>query len=264
MKILPIVILILVFPNLLLAHPKDAPLSIQKIKEITVTKGYILSMDLWKNKNCENIWFNQIEEFKKNNPHIKDPDRLLVNQKIKVQECIENEDQTSLPFSQDKELKNPHSNWFAGVYIGESRIDETPDDSAKNGYNLGLKIGYDWDLDTSRVNVALGYLINWEQTADQNNKLGVYQIITRMLTLESSYQKMITSNWSIGPMVTAVFGDEVGMKDSRDSQKVGAYGGLETLIHFNNKYNLEINLQQRLDNLKKTHLLGNIGLRFEL
>lgn len=255
------VILILILPNLLFANIKGS-LNIQNVREITVPKGYILSMDLWKSKDCVNIWFDQIEEFKRNNPHIKNPNHILVNQKIKIQDCrIPEEPQEEIS---ENMSRIPNSNWFGGIYTGGSHLSEISDDTSKNGYNLGIKAGYDFDLETARVNLAIGYLINWEKTVDENNSLGAYEITTRMLTLESSYQKLISDKWSVGPMVNAVFGEDVGMKDHRNDQNLGIYGGVESIYSFNSKYQIELNLQQRLEYLNRFHLLGNIGIRIKL
>ena len=81
------IFLALLVPQLLWANSHSRSDEIQKWVDVNPEKGYILSVDLHHEKMCSKIWTKQLREFKKMNPHIKDPNMILVHQKIKVQDC---------------------------------------------------------------------------------------------------------------------------------------------------------------------------------
>ena len=56
-------------------------------RKVRVKAGYILSQDLYYQQNCSPTWDIHVKEFKKRNPHIKNPNKLSVGDLIEVQTC---------------------------------------------------------------------------------------------------------------------------------------------------------------------------------
>ena len=116
---------------------------IQKWVDVKPQKGYILSVDLHNEKMCSKIWTKQIAAFKKMNPHIKNPDLILINQDIKVQDCRVEVQEVALKEIESKVAEQPKEKhkWFVGVFGGVSMLGGTNKDTAKNGYSFGMKVG---------------------------------------------------------------------------------------------------------------------------
>lgn len=156
---------------------------------------------------------------------------------------------------------SPRPKWFIGVFGGGSLVSGKDGDTAKSGYNLGAKIGVKIPEKSAQLRIAAGYLYNDIKTQDDNNALGVYEVKTDMLTLEaavlSSFGKV-----ELGPVLMMVAGKDISLKEQQKDQGVGLYGGVEGLYKLSPKWDLELNLQQRLDDLSRANVLGNLGVRF--
>lgn len=73
-----------------MAQTKSETRSSSDIKdwdEVIVEKDFILSNSLQYHRFCNDVWGKQIEEFKKQNPHIKDVDKFNIGDRIKLQAC---------------------------------------------------------------------------------------------------------------------------------------------------------------------------------
>lgn len=251
-------LLALIIPQLALAGQRSD--QIQSWVEIKAPKGYILSVDLHHEKMCSKIWTKQIKEFKKQNPHIKDPNVILVNQTIKVQDCrvqVQEVSQKVLEESKPVAIEKPQ--WFVGVFGGVSVLGSRSDDSAKTGHNLGVKIGQKIKLDDKKLSIAAGYLYNQSKTKD--NSAFEYEVTTDMLLLEASLLSTISKKLELGPKLMMVAGKDVSFTEQQESRALGLYVGAEALYKVSEKVDLEFNLQQRLDDLSRVNALGNVGLR---
>jgi hypothetical protein len=254
------ILLALLIPNLVFAGQRSE--EIQNWVEVTPQKGYILSVDLHNEKMCSKIWTKQVKEFKKQNPHIKDPNVILVNQKIKVQDCrvqIKEVEQPVLEQVKAEAVEKPE--WFVGAFGGLSMLGSRSDDTAKNGHNLGIKIGKKFKVDDKKISLAAGYLYNQSKTTDNNNSLGVYEVTTEMFLLEASLLSQMSEKFELGPKVMMVAGKDISLTEQQDSRAVGLYVGAEALYKLSKKVDLELNLQQRIDELSRVNALGNIGIR---
>jgi hypothetical protein len=239
--------------------PKSS--EIQSWKEITVKKGYILSIDLEKEQQCSKIWTKQIKEFKKMNPKVKNPDIILVNQKIKVQSCVVQISEQSENPVKPSEIIKRQPNWFASVFAGVSQLGEKTDDTAKRGYSIGAKIGKNIPHKHNNLAISLGYLGNQSKTTDDNNKLGVYEITTHMITLQSAYLLSLSEKWSFGPELMAALGNDISMSDKNESSNLGLFAGLDLLYKVKKDTFIEFNIDQRMDDLSRTDVLANLGLK---
>lgn len=253
-------------PSLVMSVERSSDIS--EWSEIKVEKGYILSIDLHKNKSCSKIWTKQISEFKKMNPHIKNPNMIIVDQKIKVQNCkvlvkevskkIVEEIKGAVISKKVSELKE--LNYFAGIFVGGSVLSGMSNDTAKSGHNIGIKFGRNIKHKGNTASLGLGYLRNVSTTSDENNTLGVYKLTSHLFTLEGSYlfnQGVI----SIGPMITGILSPDVSLNESPQVQHFAVYAGVNSVFNISNKYQLEMNVQQRVDKLDRTNILGNVGIR---
>jgi hypothetical protein len=238
---------------------------IQKWVDVKPEKGYILSVDLNKEKMCSKIWTKQIAAFKKMNPHIKNPDMILINQDIKVQDCKVEVQEVILEEIVVKAAEQPKEKhtWFVGVFGGASMLGGTKKDTAKNGYSFGVKVGTERKMGDMALNIAAGFLQNKSRTKDSDNSLGEYEVTSRLFTLEGSLMSSISEKWQLGPKAMIVASKDVSFKEVRENRALGAYLGADALYALSKDLKLDINIQQRIDDLSRFHLLGNIGLRLD-
>lgn len=256
-------ILALVLPLTLNAQPSE---EIKSWKEVIPKKGYVLSLDLQNEQHCLKIWSKQIPEFKKKNPHIKNPNKIPVNKKIWVQTCKEELTQItsdpvfkSLPREEKKEVLNK---WFMGLYAGYHNLGKGQNDTDKDGYNLGIKAGYSFIGEDQTLALSLGILRNELTTRNKDNALGAYKVETNLITLEADWLFHMGSKFKMGPMATLVAGEDVSFTESNDKQTFGAFGGVDVLYSFSKRFQLELNIQHRVDSLERFNLMSNLGLRY--
>lgn len=258
-----ILIALAMVPNLVFAQAARHS-EIQSWVEVVAQKGYILSVDLHYEKMCSKIWTQQLKDFKKMNPHIKDPNLILVNQKIKVQDCRVVVKEVEAPVmieAKKEEIKKPE--WFISAFAGASSLGGKDNDTAKTGYNFGVKAGRHFDVKNKKLAVAIGYLQNNSKTNDGNNSLGVYEVRTDMITLDASLLSSLSDKWQLGPKALAVFSKDVSLKDNQNGEAAGLYVGGEALYKIKDKLKLSLDIQQRLDDLSRLNLMGNVGLKFD-
>lgn len=244
--------------SLLLSLPYIAIAEEFKWESLEVNKGYILSLDL-EEKECVNIWSKRIPEFKKQNPHIKDPDLLSIGKIISVQNCKPSPVLTSSPILEDYQIFFP----YVSVYTGASFLSETSADTKKLGYNMGVKLGYDLKLfgDYLRVGLAAGYLQVNSKTVGESTK-GIYEVKSHLYNIEAHVNREVSDKSHVGGLVNLVMGEDVSLKESTDGPKVGAYVGVENLYKLSKKLEMETNLQHRLDDLSRFNFLFNLGLKY--
>ena len=244
---------------LLLIIPAISSAEALKWEEVRVKKGYVLSIDLDK-KECKNIWTKRIPEFKLKNPLVKDPDFLSIDENILVQNCIK--DPVIIEeFSntiEDQQLIFP----YISVYTGSSYLSETPSDTKKIGYNLGIKLGYDLKLfgDYLRIGLAAGYLQVNSKTIGNSDKS--YEVKSHLYNIEAHINREVSEKSHVGGMINLVMGDDVSLRESSAGQKAGVYLGVENLYKLSSKIELETNLQHRLDELSRFNFLFNLGLKY--
>jgi len=251
-----------------LAFSQITTASQMKWEEIKVQKGYILSIDLKKNKECKNIWTEQIKAFKAMNPQIKNVNLIRVNKKIKVQNCkIEIEPVKEQVQSPIEKLtiaeKKVVDQLFLEVFSGVSFLGEkSKEDSSKQGVSLGAKVGRIVAKEGKKVSMSAGLLVNRSETRDNNDELGVYKLNTAILTLDWSYLVDLSEKLSVGPKLSLGLSDDLSFADVKKEDKAGLYLGLESLIDLKENNSLAISVNQRADDLSRTNILLNFGLRF--
>jgi hypothetical protein len=237
---------------------------IKSWNEIIPEKGYILSNDLFYEKMCSNIWTKQIQEFKKMNPHISNPDLILVHQKIQVQDCRDSvEEEVALvnPVAVKQQPKEDENPWFVGAYIGGSFLSGKKHDTSKHGYSFGAKIGREHKLEDKTLQWAVGYFENTSYSRTAQDNLGNYKIKTPALSLEAAMLYDVGQKLKVGPMVTALISEDPSMSDSKKYRALSGYIGLDSLYPIYKKFDLEVNIQQAVDS--RVNVLGNVGLKYK-
>ena len=257
-------------PGLVFADERFS--EIQSFKETIPEKGYILSVDLHEKKMCSKIWTKQISEFKKNNPQIKNPDFILVHQKIKVQDCRRvklkpkvyalKKATPPLAYESKEKIEESRPSWFFGIFGGMSFLGGKSDDTAKNGYNVGYKLGKNFFIGDNTLGLSVGYFRNFAETVKSNNPLGDYQTERSIFTLEMSSVQKLGSSFHLGPVFTVVAGKDISLREKEVNTRVGAYFGLASLFDLTKKFQLELNGEQRIDDTSRLNLLTNLGVRF--
>lgn len=179
MKKTLIILTVLTQSNSIFARTSE----IQKWSEVIVPKGYVLSLDLYNQMECDKIWSKQIKEFKKHNKHIKDPNKLFVNQKILVQDCrlptelaiLENDVQKELEPKKEALIQESleKDSKFIELYMGVSKLSELSNDTGKKGYSFGITLGKTKQLSKSKeLNLAIGIMHNASKTNDSKASSG--------------------------------------------------------------------------------------------
>lgn len=250
------------------AFAADRSDEIQSWQEVVAPKGYILSNDLYYEKMCSKIWTKQISEFKTKNPHIKDPNLILINEKIVVQNCKieELKKNTFFPTAQEIEDNEEYQVLipYVGVYVGGNYLSGKSGDTEKTGYSLGMKLGYDFALipDFFYLGLAVGYLEN-TSTTSEDSSLGKYEIKTKLFNIEAHVNRQVSEKVRAGFLLNLIAGDDVSLSDSNESRNVGVLIGAESLYKLSKSFDLETNVQHRLDDLSRINLMLNLGLRYQ-
>lgn len=217
-------------------------------KEISAQAGYILSNDLHYNKKCSKIWTKQIREFKKQNPHIKDPNIIEINQKIKVQECqlpkeiIEVKKVEEIKVTQELPIKK-EKKYFINTFYGMSLVDRIfPDEIGNGGYNIGFKIG--------RINngffYSIGHLLNRNNVNEKNQyllNLGVFE----------DYEK-----FHLETKIELGYGDDFTLIDKKRKMNYSLY--LSPFWKMTKDLYLGLDLGHGLD---RFNIFLNVGLRIK-
>ena len=233
-------------------------------KQVDVKKGYILSIDI-QNNECAQIWSKQIKEFKKKNPHIKNPNKIRVGAKLQVQSC-KPKDVAQIEQSRPKNVsKEDHDvmalNQFIEVYGGISNLANDGSDSGKSGQIIGIRLGYELLVHGSHaIAIGLGYFKNSMETSDSNRPQ--YKIDNHLASLDVHYNKFLSDRFRLGGLINLVGGNDVSLSDSDKGQRVGLYGGLEGLVMMNKNIDLTLSIQQRLDEISRQNTMSTLGLKF--
>lgn len=235
-------ILSIIFVNNLTAED----LGIKKYDTLKVEKGYILSIDL-QDKKCKNIYLNQIPHFLKKNKHIKDPNIIVIGDTLIVQDCTS--PSRKIRYSHfHKEDKN---HFFIGINTGYSSS------SSKNGYNMGLKLGYLMESSRLYSSIAIGANRNVSKTKG-SPPTGIYEINTDSLDLVISIGKSF-SNHKLGLNSRILYGEDLSYEYINLKESFAQQIGLEYIYRVNNKFNIESSLEKRLD---KNIKFLNLGVRY--
>lgn len=237
--------------------------------DVKAKKGDIVSIQIQKN-DCSQIWSKQIKEFKKKNPHIKDPNKIKIGEKLSIQSCKKvsqkNEEPVSIQKSHnDSEYESDsiHLNRFIAIYGGINSLNEDSGDSGKKGSQIGIKLGYELLLiDDKVISAAIGYSQHHMESNDSHGKSPEFAIDNKLINLELHYQKYLSRSWRLGGLLNLVSGKDVSFREKNSSQNVGLFGGVEALYSINKKWDIDVNIQQRIDELSRQHLMSNLGLKY--
>lgn len=248
-----IIAFLMVVPSFSWAQERNS--QVKSWHETIPEKGYILSIDLYQNQKCSEIWTKQVPLFQEKNPQIADPDKIDIGQKILVQSCFTPPE----PVVEKLPPKESPSKYYIEIFGGYSYFGKESSDTEKDGYNYGAKIGRylgsnnQWFID-------LGYQVNHLETKDLNSTLGAYEIDSQYTLLDVGYQ-WVGEHWRFGPVLTAVYGKDISFNEQELDKKWGAFGGLNLRYSFNRRWDLGVTVEQQIDNVSRTNLISNLGLR---
>lgn len=79
--------------------------------------------------------------------------------------------------------------------------------------------------------------------------------------MESSLLFQASEKIKIGPKALGLIGDDVNFSEGSSNQSVGLFLGGELTYKLNSDYKLDLDIQQRIDNLNRTNILSNFGLK---
>lgn len=139
-------------------------------------------------------------------------------------------------------------NPFVGVYSGVSSVKE---ESSVEGTNLGLKMGMELLASSySSVALALGFMKNQAQ----------YDLSSNLINLEVQAARFLTDKFRLGGIFSLVGGESKSL--SSEEKLLGLYGGLSGQYQVNSSWDVESNLQQRVDEIQHRNILLNLGLKY--
>lgn len=245
------------------AVAQERIVEIQKFDEFKAPKGYVLSVDLHYTKMCSKIWTEQIKEFKKQNPSIKDPNIIAINQKIKVQDCRIEEDPvmaveaTPAPIDQKAVVKDQRKrNLFILLSAELNKASKGNDNESNEGAGVKLEIGKYFRLSDDRmVKASLGVLSN--NTKMENSSEKHYQIVG---TADASYLFKMSENLSLGPNLGFIGGN--GFVNKENEKMLSAFAGVNLDYSLGEKFMLDLKVQNALESRSNIYTTFGIGFKF--
>lgn len=240
-------------------HPE-----IQKFDEFKAPKGYVLSVDLHYTKMCSKIWTEQIKEFKKQNPTIKDPNIIAINEHIKVQDCrieeapvVAEEAAAPAPAAQKAAIKEQRKrDLFVLLSAQLNKASKGNDNEANEGAGMKLEIGKYFRLSDDRmVKASLGVLSN--NTTMDNSREKHYQIVG---TGDASYLFKMSENLNLGPNLGFITGN--GFVDKENERSLAAFAGVNLDYSLGEKFMLDLKVQNALESRSNIYTTFGIGFKF--
>jgi len=238
------------------AYSKD--LGITQWREERALKGYILSIDL-KNKNCKNIWNDQIKAFKSKNPKIKNPNVIKINQSITVQSCVEIREEKKEEVVQQpvKLVESKKDSSISIALSGQSNsVEEKDNDSSKNGRGVKLEISQKIDS----IKASAGFLFNKTEWSKNGINLSSERLF---LTADFAYLFKF-SRLQLGPDLGLLFNSKnATFKDieNRSSEKVSPYLGLNLNYSLSEHFSIDSKILNKIESRQNTNL--TIGLEYK-
>lgn len=236
---------------------------IKKWDTVTTGKGYVLSNDLFFNKMCANIWTKQVQEFKKENPHIKNPDILAINQTIKVQDCrIQEaevamiEDKKEIVVVKEDKKKSPY---FAIVSAEYNTANEKGANARNEGGGFKVEFGRYFEMKVDqKIKASIGMLFN-NTNFDDGDGSKSERIVT---TLDGSYLFKMTENLHLGPAVGMFLSPKTTFEtypNSKDDSFAVFVGG-NAEYKLSEKFHVDFKLQNAVDN--RVNVMTTLGLGY--
>jgi hypothetical protein len=242
---------------------EERKLEIQKWDTVTAEKGYILSNDLFFNKMCSKIWTKQVQEFKKENPHIKNPDLILIDETIKVQDCRMQE--ADVAMVEDKEevvvvkKEKKKSPYFAIVSAEYNTANEKGANVRNEGGGLKIELGRYFEMkEDQKIKASLGMLFN-KTNFDDGDGSKSERIVT---TLDGSYLFKMSENIHLGPAVGMFLSPKTTFEtypNSKDDALAVFVGG-NAEYKLSEKIHVDFKLQNAVDN--RVNVMTSLGLGY--
>lgn len=150
---------------------------------------------------------------------------------------------------------------FISLGVGANFLGETDSDTGKNGNSISIKIGKEMIATDKKLKLSLGYMFNSSETKDSNNSKGVYQINSNFLEVEGSYLKRFSDKIALGPKIELIGGDDVNLSDGSTNDSVGLLLGGEVEYSLSKKYDLTLDIKQRVDKTNRVNMFINFSLK---
>ena len=233
------------------------------VENIKIQKGYVLSIDLF-NKKCPKIWTKQIPEFKKNNPSVKDPNKLSINQDLKVQNCLPEKQaeekalvlspvaKESLPSKEDKK------DYFIILSKQFNKVNAKDGDSEKTGDGYKIDVGAYFKMkEEELLKLSLGYSKN-ESKYDKISFTDL-SMENYFLSLDASYLFQFKS-FLVGPDLMLLY-SHVGSsfeEGFHEDKQLSPFLGVNGIYNINKTFGIDLKLVNRVED--RLNLWGTIGL----
>jgi hypothetical protein len=240
-------------------HPE-----IQKFDEFKAPKGYVLSVDLHYTKMCSKIWTEQIKEFKKQNPTIKDPNIIAINQHIKVQDCRIQEAEVleeviaEAP-AQTKQVAKKEERKRELFLLLSGQLNKAAEGSgnfANEGEGLKLEIGKYFKMsETRQVKASLGVLFNNTRMIDSDDKFS--QIVG---TGDVSYLFKLSNKVQLGPNLGILTGN--GFVNESNQKSLAGFAGVNLDYSLSEKFLIDVKVQNALESRQNIYTTFGLGYKF--
>lgn len=258
----------LIISNILLnslAFAGERTVEIKKWEELNAPKGFILSNDLHFVKMCSKIWTFQIKEFKKQNPHVKDPNVISINQKIKVQDCrmeevakpTESPVIVSSPIKEKSVKSEESKNLFAIISAEYNSANSYDKDTKKDGYGLKIEAGKIFSIKhQEEIKASVGLLVNQTKSSEKIDKM-----ISVNITADGAYLFKVSDKVKLGPNLGLLAGNKAEIKDrDKSPADIQAFMGVNGVFKLTDKFSIDAKVGNALEN--RLHLLTTVGLQF--
>lgn len=238
---------------------------IQDWKTVKTKQGYILSNDLYYVQKCSPTWDIHVKEFKKENPHIKNPNVLSIGQIIKVQTCFKEEvvevvkEEVKEVVQAPKEEKK--SNIIMIVSAEHNKAAASGGKFESEGLGLKVEAVKYLKLQEDRlVKLSAGVLLN--ETKLNNN--GTFNREDKnkqvALTGDAAYLFKVNDKLQIGPNLGLLVGQRVSFAQEEDSSNVAAFAGVNVGYKLSEKLALDVKVQNAIES--RANVMSTLGLEF--
>ncbi len=238
---------------------------IKEWKDVKAKKGYILSNDLYYVQKCSPTWDIHVKEFKKENPHIKDPNVLSIGQTFKVQTCfaqevvevVKEEAPVAPAVVQEAKKEEKQSDFFALVSGQLNKSNDGNDNSASKGAGVKLEVGKYFPISEDRkVKVSAGVLFN--KTSLDNTDEETKKVTG---TLDASYLFKVNEKLSVGPNVEIFTGP--GFHDVKNkADRLAGFAGVNLDYSLNKRFSLDLKVQNALESRLNLNTTFGLGINF--
>jgi hypothetical protein len=233
-------------------------------KKVRAKKGYILSNDLYYVQKCTPTWDVHVKEFKKENPHVKNPNVISIDEIITVQTCyseevkeVAKEDPAPVKQVVEKKKENKKLEIFGLISGQVNKSADGDGNKASQGQGIKLEVGKYFKVsEESKIKASVGVLFNKTSLDDSKEETE-----KTTATADVSYLMKINEKMSLGPNLGIFTGP--GFEDAKNlGNGISGFAGANLDYKLNDKFHLDLKVQNALEGRVNINTTFGLGINF--